>query len=160
MSGPITRAAETMAAIGVNVDPVGLGNDYASMLKRTSPDASAPYPDAGERFDNLANSISSSPVMAMDVAGFDGLRAVLHRAYDQAARGKGQKRHGGGLPFDRQPMQDLIRMNGLGFATGQIGKKASEALGLPADAAVHELLGVIVYAAGAIMSIEREGKSE
>ena len=97
------------------------------------------------------------PAPAMDVPGYECLARVLGMAFDQAARGKGKERHANDLPFDRQPMQDLIRMNGLGFATGQVGKKASEALSLPADRAIAELLGVINYAAGAILFIEREG---
>ena len=53
-------------------------------------------------------------------------------------------------------MQRLIEMHGIGFATGQIGKKAQEATNLPADKAIHELLGVIVYAAGAVLALEQQ----
>ncbi len=93
--------------------------------------------------------------MSDTVPGYGLLAAVLQRAYEQAAIGKGKERHANGKPFHEQPMQDLIRLHGLGFATGQASKKASEALGLPgADRQVAELLGAIVYLAGAVIAIE------
>lgn len=88
------------------------------------------------------------------VPGYASLADVLNRAFDQAARGKGAERHAQGQPFDRQPMQDLIRLHGIGFATGQASKKAQEAHRLPRDRAVAELLGAINYLAGAIIAIE------
>lgn len=91
----------------------------------------------------------------MNVEGYERLASVLQRAYDQAARGKGKERHANGKPFHKQPMQDLIRLHGIGFATGQASKKASEAPGLPTmDRQVAELLGAIVYLAGAVISLE------
>lgn len=93
--------------------------------------------------------------MTSTVPGYERLQDVLNRAYDQAAIGKGAERHANGKPFHLQPLQDLIRLNGLGFATGQVGKKASEALALPTpERQVAELLGAIVYCAGAIIAIE------
>ena len=92
-----------------------------------------------------------------EVPGYETLRKVLDDAYDQAARGKGVQRHGqGGLPFDKQPMQHLIADHGLGFATGQAAKKSGEALGMGRDAARRELLGAIVYLAGAIVWMDRQ----
>jgi hypothetical protein len=94
--------------------------------------------------------------------GFTDLATVLSEAFDQAAFGKGVARHGLGQPFAQQPMQQLIRINGLGFATGQAGKKASEALRMLAspnaspEAAVDELLGSIVYLAGAVLAIRSD----
>lgn len=95
--------------------------------------------------------------MTTQVPGYETLKSVLDRAYEQAAAGKGAERHANGKPFDQQPMQDLIRLNGVGFATGQASKKASEALGLPTtERQVAELLGAIVYCAGAIIALERQ----
>ena len=91
-----------------------------------------------------------------DVPGYESLRRTLDDAYEQAAHGKGAERHGNGLPFDRQPMQHLISDHGLGFATGQAAKKASEALGMDHGAARRELLGAIVYLAGAIVWMDRQ----
>ena len=84
------------------------------------------------------------------------LRRVLGDAYDQAAKGKGKERHAQSLPFERQPMQKLIELYGPGFAAGQIGKKSQEALRLDPVRAKAELLGVIVYAAGLIVHLERQ----
>lgn len=88
----------------------------------------------------------------MTVEGYEQLAAVLQDAYDQAAKGKGAARHGTGKPFHEQPMQYLIRLYGPGFALGQAGKKMQEAQRLPKGAAERELLGAIVYLAGAIIS--------
>lgn len=96
-----------------------------------------------------------APTPRKPVAGYESLSDVLDRAYLQAAVGKGHARHANGKPFHRQPLQDLVRLHGLGFATGQAGKKASEALGLPTkEAQVAELLGAIVYLAGAVIALE------
>lgn len=91
-----------------------------------------------------------------DVAGYERLGRVLLAAYDQAARGKGANRHGKELPFDKQPMQNLLDLNGLGFGTGQAAKKAQEALRLDRDAATKELLGAINYLAGCVIKLERD----
>lgn len=91
-----------------------------------------------------------------EVPGYETLSYVLHRAYQQAASGKGKERHAGALPFDKQPMQQLCNLYGRGFALGQAAKKMQEAQRLPADRAVAELLGAINYIAGAIIHLEAE----
>ena len=94
---------------------------------------------------------------AMNEPGYEKLACVLHRAYAQASAGKGKERHANGRDFHLQPMQDLIRLHGVGFATGQASKKASEALGLPTvERQVAELLGAIVYLSGAVIALERD----
>jgi len=94
----------------------------------------------------------------MNVPGYEHLADVLQRAYDQASKGKGKERHANGKPFHKQPMQDLVRLHGVGFATGQASKKASEALGLPTlERQVAELLGAIVYLSGAVIALEAAG---
>lgn len=99
--------------------------------------------------------LTNVPAGPFDVPGYDTLSNVLIRAYNQAAKGKGKERHAQAKPFDQQPMQALIALNGLGFATGQAGKKAQEALRMEPDKAIHELLGAIVYIAGTIIAIEK-----
>lgn len=109
---------------------------------------------------NLANTpphqVAMEYAAAMDAPGYETLAEVLHLAFVQAAHGKGKERHANALPFHQQPMQALCDMHGVGFATGQVGKKSSEALALPLDRAEHELLGAIVYAAGAIIAMRRK----
>ena len=83
--------------------------------------------------------------------GYGSLAAVLQEALDQAQGGKGAERHGNGLPFDAQPMQQLIGLYGEGFALGQAAKKLQEATRMDAEAAERELLGAIVYIAGALV---------
>ncbi len=94
----------------------------------------------------------------MTKPGYERLATVLNLAYEQAAFGKGSQRHATGQPFHEQPMQSLIRLHGLGFATGQASKKAQEAQRMDPQQAIHELLGAINYLAGAIISIQDKQK--
>lgn len=90
--------------------------------------------------------------------GYESLANVLHRAFQQAADGKGAERHANSLPFEKQPMQSIAQKHGVGFLLGQADKKTFEAHGMvkrqQEDRAVHELLGAINYLAGAIIFIE------
>lgn len=96
----------------------------------------------------------------MTVPGYESLRNVLLRAYDQAARTKGAERHANDLPFHRQPMQTIAAKRGVGFLFGQADKKTEEAQGMygrgETDKAIHEMLGAINYIAGAIIFMEME----
>lgn len=87
------------------------------------------------------------------------LRQVLDGALLQAARGKGAERHANAQPFECQPMQRIAERRGIGFILGQADKKSEEAQGMlerhDQAAAIRELLGAIVYLAGAIIYIER-----
>lgn len=91
------------------------------------------------------------------MADYSKLKAVLDAAYDQSARGKGKARHANGRDFDRQPILEIGRMVGPGYALGQSMKKSQEAFGMVSRldyaAAVQELLGSIVYAAAAVVLI-------
>lgn len=94
----------------------------------------------------------------MTVPGYESLRSVLLRAYDQAARTKGAERHANNLPFHEQPMQTIAAAHGVGFLFGQAAKKAQEAQGMhgrgETNKAIHEMLGAINYLAGAIIFME------
>lgn len=98
----------------------------------------------------------------LQAAGYERLAAVLASAFEQASVGKGKERHANALPFDQQPMQTIARDHGIGFITGQARKKAEEALGMLArgerEAAVKELLGAIVYTAGAVIFIQDQSQ--
>lgn len=86
---------------------------------------------------------------------FTRLCEVFDMAYEQAANGKGIERHGFDMAFEHQPMQDIARLHGLGFLTGQADKKSREALHMvDAERQIHELLGAINYLAGAIIYIQ------
>ena len=52
----------------------------------------------------------------MNEPGYEKLAAVLARAYDQAAIGKGKERHANGKAFHLQPMQDLCRSHPCSMA--------------------------------------------
>ena len=94
-----------------------------------------------------------------NVSGYERLADVLERAFDQAATGKGAERHADDNPFHQQPMQTIGDRRGVGFILGQADKKSEEAQGMAnrgqIDAAVRELLGAIVYLAGAVIWLER-----
>ena len=91
----------------------------------------------------------------MNTPGYESLAAVLQRAYDQAASGKGAERHACSRPFTEQPMQSISDL--LGSHTGllyQAMKKIQESERMDIDAAIRELLGAINYVAGAIIFLE------
>lgn len=94
--------------------------------------------------------------------GYESLANVLERAFDQAATGKGAERHADNKPFHQQPMQQIGDRRGVGFILGQADKKSEEAHGMAnrgqVDAAVRELLGAIVYLAGAVIWLERHSQ--
>lgn len=93
----------------------------------------------------------------MNTPGYESLANVLHRAYGQAAHGKGAERHAAARPFTEQPMQSISEL--LGSADGllyQAMKKIQESKRLDKDAGVRELLGAINYLAGAIIYLEAD----
>ncbi|WP_454618386.1 hypothetical protein [Bradyrhizobium cenepequi] len=98
-----------------------------------------------------------APVILSDPM-YATLAGVLQAAHDHAARGKGHDRHGDDdTPFLEQPTMQIARMVGAGYPIGQIMKKSDEAKGMidrgQYDAAIFELLGIINYAAAAILLI-------
>lgn len=95
-------------------------------------------------------------IPAMAVPGYELLADVLKRAYDQAAVGKGKERHANGEPFDEQVMQDGARRFGVGALLFQAFKKSEESQRLPLERGVAELLGSIVYLAGAVIRREAD----
>lgn len=89
---------------------------------------------------------------------YGSLAGILQAAHDQAASGKGRDRHSDDKPFLEQPIMEIARMlGGTGGHSYQIMKKAQEANRMVGreqyDAAVAEYLGVINYAAAAILLI-------
>ena len=83
------------------------------------------------------------------------LQSILIEALEQAAEGKGHERHASGEPFEEQPICQIARGVGLGFPLGQAIKKIKESQRLQGEAGVRELLGAIVYLAGAVI-VRRE----
>lgn len=98
------------------------------------------------------------PTIDMTEPGYETLADVLQRAYDQAAKGKGKERHARGEPFDEQVMQQGAQRFGVGSLLFQAFKKSEESQRLQHDRAINELLGAIVYLAGAVIALEK-GKS-
>lgn len=99
-------------------------------------------------------------IMADLDPGLDEFREVLWAAFDQVAEGKGEERHGQGAPFRDQPWRTIGRA-APGFLAGQAAKKAMEAeamrgtAGFTGERYEREMLGVITYAAMAVM-LQRE----
>lgn len=111
----------------------------------------------GQRGLAVETPVDPVPVQFVAPTGYAALADVLTRALEQASAGKGAQRHAQGQAFEQQPMQQLIRLYGVGFALGQAAKKAQEAQRLPTvERQVAELLGAIVYIAGAVISIEKK----
>lgn len=87
--------------------------------------------------------------------GYFPLFDVLREALNQAQIGKGEERHGNGLPFMEQPALTITSAVGLGFPLGQAMKKIQESQRMEPDAAKRELLGAINYLAAAILYLEK-----
>lgn len=83
--------------------------------------------------------------------GYDMLGAMLSRALNQASAGKGKERHATGQPFQYQPICEISRQVGVGFALGQAMKKIQESTRLDKEAGIFELLGAINYLAAAVI---------
>lgn len=92
----------------------------------------------------------------LDATGYEKLAGVLGRAFNQAAIGKGRERHANGEPFHEQVMQTGAQRFGHSALLFQAFKKSEESQRLPHDRAVAELLGAIVYLAGAVIAMERQ----
>ncbi|QND53448.1 hypothetical protein HB779_17305 [Phyllobacterium sp. 628] len=111
-------------------------------------------PDSDTNFHEITKAqpaVISSPM-------YGSLAGILQAAHDQAATGKGHGRHADEKPFLEQPIMEIARMLGdTGGHSYQIMKKAQEANRMVKrkqhDAAVREFLGVINYAAAAILLI-------
>ena len=93
--------------------------------------------------------------------GYDSLRAIYAMALEQAQGGKGKERHANGLPFDQQPICQGGRRFGAGCLIYQAWKKAHETPVLMTmdngtERAIRELLGVINYAAAAIIVLQEK----
>lgn len=94
------------------------------------------------------------------VPGYESLATVLVKALEQAQSGKGKARHQlGTTPFHRQPIVEIGRMVGPGGPAQQVMKKTQEAMRLPPEQAIAELLGAINYAAATILVIEEQAQA-
>jgi hypothetical protein len=89
---------------------------------------------------------------------YASLSAVLIRALDQAAHGKGMERHASpDEQFEDQPIIEIgRRLGSADFQLGQAVKKIYESKRRPTPRAVEELLGAIVYISAAIIQFEME----
>lgn len=82
------------------------------------------------------------------------LRSILNEAYDYAAYGKGEQRHGsGGLSWTEQRHVKIAEAVGQGFAVGQAMKKLEEGYNMEDwQACRREFLGAITYISSAIFA--------
>jgi hypothetical protein len=94
--------------------------------------------------------------------GYGHLRRILKLAHDQSATGKGKERHATGPTgfrvWEQQPILEISRMVGPGYAAGQVAKKVQEAVTMVGNrnfaSAKAEALGAIVYAAALYKLLE------
>lgn len=81
--------------------------------------------------------------------------SALSVCIEQVSVGKGNERHGNGLPFCDQPWVDLARKHRVGFLTGQAEKKWIEAetsiIAKDDERWVREVTGAIVYSLMALI---------
>lgn len=79
------------------------------------------------------------------------LQKVFDEVINQVSKGKGEERHGNGKEFMQQPWYSLAETHGIGFLTGQAGKKLGEAQGMIDDRWRREMIGAVVYAMMALL---------
>ena len=85
----------------------------------------------------------------MDTKAHTDLATIFQAAIEFTLTGKGEERHGNGVPFESQPIHSVplhLGACGKGFLLGQAAKKIFESANLPADKAYLELLGAMAYA--------------
>jgi hypothetical protein len=88
--------------------------------------------------------------------GFEKLVPIIQDCLDQLQFGKGQKRHGRGMDFDKQVGCDITRCVGIGFPVGQMMKKWDEVSSV--EDKEEELWGFIGYGLMALLMLkERNG---
>lgn len=93
--------------------------------------------------------------IGMSIPGYEKLADVLQLAYNQAAVGKGVERHAaGGEPFHEQVMQIGAAKFGVGALLFQAFKKSEESQRLDYERGIAELLGAIIYLAGAVIAMD------
>lgn len=90
--------------------------------------------------------------------GYEKLKKVFEEAFLQAYEGKGKERHAAGRDFLDQPLLIIQELVGTGFALGQAIKKAQESQRMEYKAARTELLGALIYLAGAIAFMDIKEK--
>jgi hypothetical protein len=87
---------------------------------------------------------------------YRNLRAVLEKAFERAAFGKGATRHArGDEPFEKQQILEATRFYGDGGLYFQMEKKLRESFRLTGEQKINELLDVVIYACAAVL-YERE----
>lgn len=88
---------------------------------------------------------------------YEPLIKVLFQALDQSAFGKGKERHvkEGAIKFLDQPIVQLQKLFGPGYAFGQATKKIEESQRLSPEKAKAEILGAIVYTAAGLIYQEQ-----
>lgn len=92
------------------------------------------------------------------------LEIVFDQCVEQAVAGKGEERHGHGVPFMEQPWHQIADRQGLGFLVGQAEKKIGEASTMlqqnPGADGVEfwqkEIRGAINYLAMAMLYVEEQ----
>lgn len=140
--------------------PVECG--LSPLVEEDRPAGSKPRPvnrdEALAKLSELAGMSPHAETRLTVPEGYADLFEVLMSAFAQSATGKGRERHNrtGGLPFNKQPIMEIGRMVGPGYASGQAMKKLQEALRLPRDRAIAECYGAIVYAAAMVLLLREQ----
>jgi hypothetical protein len=86
---------------------------------------------------------------------YKSLEKILKEAFEQASKGKGERRHGQGRDFSAQPIF-WIEEHFKSFQLGQAAKKMHESQALPVEKAVAELLGAINFLAAHVIYLREK----
>lgn len=118
--------------------------------KHSAPPRRDPKPAPTAPIPRSAHPVGAEEVLRASLPSlhFDHpLKAVFDDALAQAARGKGDARHGRGREFMDQDWHTISRRHGPAFLSGQAEKKLREALSLEHGLRRSEILGAMVYLA-------------
>jgi hypothetical protein len=105
--------------------------------------------------ENVIKGVSENVINGNDMRYIE-LRRLYQKAYDQATKGKGEKRHGSPADWEDQVSMKITQDVGRGYPEGQALKKINESSRLDRDAAIAELYGAINYLFIDIYYIEHE----
>ena len=105
-----------------------------------------------EQLEAMSPEQKSQEITPVDGGQYGSLLGVLMDAFAQATYGKGKERHNpDSLNFEEQDMMKIMKRRGIGFALGQADKKSWEGQRMKYQHRRTELLGAIIYIAGAIV---------
>ena len=159
----VTKEAITTLSSSPDIDKMSIRVKLAEAIEKSKHesgiklDSTDTYQQSSDFDSRLSSMVDAIVIEAREgqFAQNHPLQQVFDAVIEQVASGKGEERHGLGKDFMEQPWVKLCDVHGVGFATGQCGKKVEEGLTMTGAARRRELLGACAYLAMAILYEEK-----